>query len=237
LRDAIALALLVLGRVTAGWIGPRRSQPYVREQAIGYLQDRFGTSVELRSLLFAVSFLSPWHPRRALSRITGDGLKLPYRDRPDLPPLITTGKFRVDTEFGAWDPPRCIHDVRLDDLEINVPPRQPSAPKSANAPAAAAPGVVVDTIHANGIEMRIFSADAAKLPRVFEIHALTLKGTAPGVPLKYQAVLTNPRPRELSTLRATSDRGSGGTPARRRSRATIPSTTPTSPRSIRLRGF
>ena len=135
LRGAIALAFLGLGLATAGWIAARRFQPYVREQAIGYLQDHFGTGVELRSLHVGVSFLSPWHPRRARLRISGDGLKLPDRDRPDLPPLITAGKFRVETELGAlWDSPRRIHDVRLDDLEINVPPRQPSAPTSANAP-------------------------------------------------------------------------------------------------------
>ena len=29
---------------------------------------------------------------------------------------------------------------------------------------------------------------------LFEVHSLTLKGTAPGLPLKYQAVLTNPKP-------------------------------------------
>ena len=54
--------------------------------------------------------------------------------------------------------------------------------------------MIVDTIHADGIDLRIYPSDPAKLPRLFEVHSLTLKGTAPGLPLKYQAVLTNPKP-------------------------------------------
>jgi hypothetical protein len=197
-RGAIALALVVLVLATAGWIAARRFQPYVREQSVQYLESRFGTGVELGSLHVAVSFLSPWHPRTAKLRVSGDHLKLPYRDRPDLPPLIVAGKFRVDTELGAlWDSPRHIRDIRLESLEINVPPRQPhaaSAPQTTAPAAPAPPAVIVDTIHADGIELRIFPADPAKPARIFEIHALTLKGTAAGRPLQYQALLTNPRP-------------------------------------------
>src|ERR1043165_2348343 len=114
LRGAIALGFVVLGLSIAGWVAARRFQPYVREQAIHYLEDRFGTGVELTSLHVSVSFLSIWHLHAARLRVSGDGLKLPYRDHPDLPPLITAGKFRLETELGALRAsPRHIHELRL----------------------------------------------------------------------------------------------------------------------------
>src|SRR4051794_18285906 len=98
-RGAIALGLVVLLTGIAGWVVSRRFQPYVREQAIQYLEGRFGTGVELGSLHVSVRFLS-WHPRAARLRVSGEGLKLPSPGRPDLPPLIAAAKFRVDTELG-----------------------------------------------------------------------------------------------------------------------------------------
>src|SRR5215469_3250586 len=108
----IALALLLAALGTAGWIASRRFEPYIREQALAYLQSRFGDGVELGALHVQVAFLSPWHPRAAHVRISGEGLKLP---------LIAVGKFRVETELGAlWDSPRRIREVRLGQLTIDV---------------------------------------------------------------------------------------------------------------------
>lgn len=208
-RCAIALALLVLILGIAGWQAARRFEPYIREQAVSYLEGRFGTGVELGSLKVSVRFLSAWRPKKARLVMSGAQLKLPARDRPDLPPLIAASSFSVQTELGAiWEAPRRIHDVRLHGLEINVPPREPRkrpvGPRQEGLPPGQPP-VVVDTIHADGINLRIFPADPAKLPRVFEIHHLTLKGTAPGQPLKYSAVLTNPQPK--GTIEVAGDFG------------------------------
>src|SRR5690348_11243650 len=93
LGGGIALSLLVAALAAAGFAAARRFQPYVRAQAIEYLQSRFGSGVELGALHVKVIFLSPWHPRAARLRVSGDGLKLP--------PLVTVGKFRMETELGA----------------------------------------------------------------------------------------------------------------------------------------
>lgn len=203
LRGAIALALLILVAAVAGWRVAKRFEPFIREQAIAYLEDRFGTGVELRSLKVSVRFLSPWKPRAARLVIRGDGVKLPFRGRSDLPPLFAAEAFSVQTTLGAvWDSPRHIHDVRLQKLEINIPPREqrgsikaaPPTPEEAKREGGP-PTVIVDTIHADDIDFKMYPSDPEKLPRHFEIHHLTLKGTAPGQPLKYSAVLTNPKPK------------------------------------------
>src|SRR5437764_10115962 len=180
LRSALALGLVVLAAGIAGWRASKRFEPYVREQTVSYLESRFGTGVELGSLHVSVRFLS-WHPRAARLHVSGTGLKLPNRGRPDLPPLIAATKFRLETELGAlWDAPRHIREVRLEKLEINVPPREKRAPPArppgtVEVGRAAAPPVIVDAIHADGIDLRIYPADPAKLPRLCEVHALTLK--------------------------------------------------------------
>jgi hypothetical protein len=204
LRGAIALTLLLLILGAAGWYAARRFEPYIREQAIAYLEGRFGTGVELKSLKVSVRFLSPWKPKAARLVVSGDGLKLPVRGRVDLLPLIESDAFSMQTTLGAiWDSPRHIHDVRLHKLAINIPPKEQRVTMASTTPppsepkrdAGSGPAVIVDTIHADGINLRMFPADPEKLPRHFEIHHLTLRGTAPGMPLKYQAVLTNPKPK------------------------------------------
>jgi hypothetical protein len=200
-RGGIALALLVLILGAAGWYVARRFEPYIREQAIAYLEGKFGTGVELRSLKVSVRFLSPWKPKAARLLLTGDGLKLPVKGRENFPPLFAADGFSVQTTLGAiWDSPRRIHDVRLTKLAINIPPKGMgtiSKPRPDEQPPdpSKKPSVIVDTIHADNIELRMFPSDPEKLPRLFEIHHLTLRGTAPGQALKYDAVLTNPKPK------------------------------------------
>jgi hypothetical protein len=181
----IAFAVLLAALGTAGWMTARRFEPYVREQALAYLESRFGPGVELANVHVRVAFLSPWRWRASRLRISGDGLKVPR---------IAVGRFRIETELGAlWESPRHIREIRLDQLAIDVPPRE-HRPTMQSHVDAAAPAVVVDKIQADGVELRIFPSDPAKAPRIFAIHALTFKGNGRGQPLAYEAQLTNPTP-------------------------------------------
>jgi hypothetical protein len=180
----IALAVLLAAVGVAGWMASRRFEPYIREQALAYLESRFGKGVDLGALHVQVAFLSPWHPRAARLRVSGESLKVP---------LIEAGKFRVETELGAlWESPRRIREVRLERLKIDIPPREQRS--SLGAAHIDAPAVAVDTIRVEGAELRIFPSDPNKTPRLFAIHALTFKGNGVGQALSYEAQLTNPTP-------------------------------------------
>ncbi|HLH16371.1 MAG TPA: AsmA-like C-terminal region-containing protein [Bryobacteraceae bacterium] len=187
LGASCAVALLLGGLAAAGWIAARRFEPFVRQQAIAYLQDRFGTGVAVRELHVSVAFLSPWHPRSARLRLWGEGLKIGS--------LVTVGQFRMDTELGAlWEQPRRIRDVRLEALELNIRPRLASAEVEKGAGTPAPEAVVVQRMEARSALVRIFPADAAKLPREDEVQHVVLTGAQPGKGFQYEAELRNPKP-------------------------------------------
>jgi hypothetical protein len=201
-RGGIALAVILILLGAAGWYAARHFEPYIREQAVSYLEGRFGPGVELKDLHVSVRFWSPWKPMTARLVLSGESLRLPMPHRPDLPPLIVVSKFSVRTELGElWASPRRIHDVQLRKLEINIPPREDRPAitgKRESSPESAEPGkpvVVVEAIHADDANLQMFPSDPEKEPRLFEIHHLILKGVGAGKPMKYEAVLTNPKPR------------------------------------------
>src|SRR4051794_461657 len=169
IRGSIALAVIVAALAFAGWRAAKRFEPYIREQAISYLQSRFGTGVELAGLHVSVRFLSPWKPKAARLVISGEGLRLP--------PFIAASAFSVHTELGAmWESPRRIKEVHLRGLTIDLPPKSQRPTTSGGM---SVPAVAVDTIYSDDATLRIYPADPKKLPRVFEIHHLTLKGAGP----------------------------------------------------------
>lgn len=193
-----AVALLLGGLAAAGWVVGRRFEPFVQQQAIMYLQGRFGTGVEVRDLHVSVAFLSPWHPRTARLRVWGEGLKIGS--------LVTAGKFRMDTELSAiWEQPRRIRDIRLEALELNIRPRLRPIEAKKMAGASAPAAVIVQKMEAKSALVRIFPADPAKLPREYDVHELVLTGAVPGQGFQYRAVLTNPKP--LGTVQASGSFG------------------------------
>jgi len=196
LRAAVALAILLVALGAAAWAAARHFQPYVRALAIRYLEERFGTGVELGSFRVSVSVGSLWKLETAVVRVSGDRLALPYPPAADLPPLIKVGRFRLHSNLGAlWRPQRRIREIRLEEVEINIPPREKRTVSPAgNGQAQSAVGISVDEIQVEGMELRIFASDPAKQARVFEIHQLRFKGLGLGRPLRYQATLMNPTP-------------------------------------------
>src|SRR5690242_8179871 len=111
---AACLALLVAILGTAAWFAARHFQPFVREQAVRYLEDKFGTGVELGTFHVAVTVGSPWKLEAAVLRVSGDRLVLPYPNQSGLPPLIKVGRFRMEADLGAlWKIPRRIREVRI----------------------------------------------------------------------------------------------------------------------------
>ncbi|MBI1898703.1 MAG: hypothetical protein HYZ57_09955 [Acidobacteria bacterium] len=204
----IALVVLIAAAAVVAWYCAKRFQPFVHEQAVRYLEQRFGSQAKLARLRISAPFDSPLAIARTPLRISGEGLVLPYRDRVDLPPLIRVRRFEVEAALGAlWQSPRRIGQVRLEGLEINIPPkrlRQASGATAGNLSRAqeakgisGAMAVLVDTVYAADTLLRIYPDNPAKPPREFEIHQLRLHGAGTGRPLHYTGSLTNWKPRGL----------------------------------------
>jgi hypothetical protein len=197
---SVSLALLIAILGITAWMVARHFQPFVREQAVRYLEDKFGTGVELGTFHVTVTVGSPWKLETAVLRASGERLVLPFPAQADLPPLIKVGKFRMEADLSAiWKTPRRVREVKIDQVEINIPPKEkrgvaarpPDSPPAKTEPAPSQ--VRVDIIRATHMDLNIYSSDPAKLPRLFAIHDLEFTGVG-STEMRYRANLNNPTP-------------------------------------------
>ena len=88
------------------------SSDALRTRVVKALSEQLDAEVELQELTLRV------YPRMHAS---GHGLTIRFEHRTDVPPLVAIREFNVDADLvGLWRH-RVAH-VRLDGLEINVPP-------------------------------------------------------------------------------------------------------------------
>src|SRR5690349_14858488 len=108
--SAVVLLGLMGGGLIAARILSRRFEPYVREQALDYLRNRFAADVELRALhvrfpnTSAIRLLIT-RGRGSITRVDGEGLIIRLKGRSDLPPIFAIKKFAFEIDivklFGA----------------------------------------------------------------------------------------------------------------------------------------
>jgi hypothetical protein len=197
----VAVAVLIAGRMLA-----RRFEPYIREQAVAYLRQRFDSQVEMAALRVRLPNVSPlWtlvtRGRGAIARVEGANLSLRHKNRQDLPPLLSIQKFVFDVELGSlFEIPKKVRSVTLDGVEINIPPKgglpRLSAPDEASSTQEAASAearVFIGRALIRNARLAIIPKDAGKVPLRFDIHSLRLTSTK-GAAMQYDATLTNPSP-------------------------------------------
>ncbi|HUI42053.1 MAG TPA: hypothetical protein VL523_08800 [Terriglobia bacterium] len=187
---AVGLVLLLVGGAAAylRWLSPL-SRSWVTKA----LSDHYACDVELKSLN------SSLFPAVTMS---GEGLVLRRRDRPGLPPMASVERFSVTaTWLGLLRHPRHFSEVRLEGLALNVPPRHSAPPSAGGAETGSAkkkrpapPPFVLDNVIADGTSLSIISSKPNKPPTLFDIRRLRLQSAGVGPPMRFEAVLTNPRP-------------------------------------------
>src|SRR5690242_10014471 len=101
----VFVALGFVGLTIAGYIFAHRFDPYIREQAILYLQERFDSEVELTTLRIDLQRISVLQliihgSRAALAHVDGEGLSLRHRSRRDSPPMFAIRKFSSELDIG-----------------------------------------------------------------------------------------------------------------------------------------
>jgi len=198
----IAGAILIAASILA-----RRVEPYIRDQAIQYLRERFDSDVELARLQVHVPPALPlrllFHRGRgALARVEGTDLSLRLHGRSDAPPILAIKRFTFEVDLGELlDTPKTVNRVTLDGLEVQIPPKgeRPSlatqeSSKEAQAENAAASRVIIEEVLIRNARLIILPRDRTKIPLRFEIHDLRLESAGKDVAMKYTAVLTNPKP-------------------------------------------
>ena len=175
--------LLTAGAVIVAW----RASPWVRDWVVEALAARLDSEVTLE--FFEVSFL----PRPAFS---GRGLVIRYQGRTDIPPFIAIRKFSGTTDLtGVLR--RRAREVRLEGLEISVPPRRRDDLPNVKAAPASDSGkgrTFIDRLVSENARLSILSKDPEKNPKVFDIFTLEMRDVGLAAPAAFTASLTNPIP-------------------------------------------
>ncbi len=175
------LAVIV---VAALLVGPYLS-PLIRERMIQALRNSYESDVALKSLDVR---LFPW------LHVSGEGLVLRFQGRTDLPPLISIAKFTADaTWLQLMRSPTRVGRVRLEGLQIHIPPRHDGAsgPKSSKKDV---PPFIINEVDADGTILETLPKKPGKQPLRFDIHQLTIWNAGSAGPMSFRAKLTNAKP-------------------------------------------
>ena len=196
----VTVSAIAAGLFIAASVLSRRFEPFIREQAILWLRERFQADVELGSLQVRMPKSSPiqlWRSRGvgAFARVEGERMSM--RQNPDRPPLFAIGRFSFEVDLGSlWERKPLVRHVVLDQVEIHIPPRgeRPRLTSTAGTSQQAAPKARIDDILIRDARLVILPRDRAKTPLQFQISRLKFDYVKPGVGMNYQAELVNPKP-------------------------------------------
>ena len=195
-RRWLAVLLLAAG-LGAGVLyiyADRLIERHLRPATIALLESRFDSKVELDSLV--VRFVPTLSVR-------GEGLVVRHRGRTDIPPLIAVRAFTIAASAREmWA--RRIDRVRLEGLEITIPPRRRAdMPKlrPAGDPGlgdvtdlGGQPDVYIQELVTEDSRLTIMPAREGKRPRVFELRRIRFEAFHFGQATPFEAALTNPTP-------------------------------------------
>jgi hypothetical protein len=163
--------------------------PLMRQWVVKALEERYESDIELGDLKLSL------FPQ---IRITGSDLRFRHKGRVDVPPLAFIKRFSADIGLsGLLSVPKHARTVRLEGLQIHVPPRgekhntERQTERQSTNPL---PSFVVDRIVADGTLLEILPKKTGKQPLTFDISKLTLQSVGAGRPMSFQATLANPKP-------------------------------------------
>ena len=205
----VVLALLVTIVVLID-IAAHRAEPFVRQQVIRALSERFHARVELDSF-----HLSLGNTLRGEWGVWGEGKGLriwPPADvegvhvpepAPPVEPLIRLAEFHFHAPLRYTSgQPINITQIRLKGLDIRFPPRshmqralEPQGQKDTAPPSNALNvSVVIDDVECTDARLSLETDKPNKLPLQFIIRQFRLKGVRSGAPMVFDAELENPKP-------------------------------------------
>jgi len=197
-----------------------RAEPFLRDQIVAGLEERFHARVELDS--FHVSLHSGIGGQWGVWAV-GTGLRIWPPAQGNVPeptgvaaagpvtPLIRLEEFRFHTPL-RYEPDKPFHIavVQLKGLDVDLPPRSHMEHDPAERPKtdAKAPRFGVDGVECSGARLTLETSKPGKLPTEIEIAHFKLTKTGSGGAtgaIAFSAELTNPRP--VGTIHTTGSFG------------------------------
>jgi hypothetical protein len=166
----------------------------LRSRLVNYLASKLDSEVELGDLQVRA------FPRM---RVEGTNLVIRKHGRRDVPPLISIKSFHADGNLmGLWR--KHVQHVRLDGLDINIPPDKnktvdddkkeqtardgrPDRDKHDNA----ARDVIIDKLDTVDARVIIIPKKEGKNPKIWSIHQLQMHKVGVNQSMPFEATLTN----------------------------------------------
>lgn len=188
----------VAGLLAAALIALAARVPFssetLRLRVVATLADRLDSEVELGDLSLRL------FPRL---HVVGTDLAVRHKGRRDVPSLIAVKAFTVDADLmGLWR--RRVAHVRLNGLEIHIPPGddrdEPEAPAPAQDPSlrgaeeghvATGQQVIVDEVEAPEAAVIIIPRHPNQPPKTWYLHALRVRNVSANTTMPFEALLTN----------------------------------------------
>jgi hypothetical protein len=205
----VILALLATVAVFIG-IAAHRAEPFVRQQVVQALSDRFHARVELDSfhLKLGNTLRGEWgiwgegKGLRIWPPADVEGVHVP-EPNPPMQPLIRLDEFHFHAPLRyPSGQPIHITQIRLKGLDIRFPPRShmqrafESQPGNASPTPSSAAKVsfVIDAVECTDARFALETDKPDKLPLEFVIHQFRVKNVRSGAPIIFDAQLENPKP-------------------------------------------
>jgi AsmA-like C-terminal region len=193
LPGMVVFLLLLLAGYLYFW--PQVIENRIRQSVVQDLSDRFRSDVELSTLQIK---LFP------ILRVTCAGLTLRYHGRRDVPPLLQIANFSFTAGISdLLRPVKHIPLLRVQNMLINVPPREPPPDQLVPSPRqdrAAAPNIIVDRVICDESVIRILPKQPGKGHLDWEIHNLVLTSAGTQTPFAFRGRITNGKPKgEIDT--------------------------------------
>jgi hypothetical protein len=201
----VLLVLFIAGRAMA-----KRFDPYIREQAVNYLEEHFDSEVELGELHVSMPNLSPLkvifnRGKGAMARVEAANVLLRHKGRRDIAPMFVMKRFRFDVDLSTvFDSPRRVQLVTIEGMEISIPPKgeRPQMGKGKDdRPEDRKTGgdstvddVIFDEVRINDSMLTILPRDSKKTPLHFSLHKVRLQTVGTQVAMRYNASLRNAKP-------------------------------------------
>ncbi len=189
IAGVVLIAALAAGAAWFAWaVRPAR----VREHLIAAVNDRYAARVEVASAEVAV------FPRPIIS---GKQLRLHLLGADDTPPLVAVDTFEASAQMlGLVGRTIRLGNVTLTGTDVRIPPgglRPAVKSLDTGRPSrrGETPSIVIDEIVSRDARLEIATRKPNKLPRVFEIHDVIMRGFGLPEGARFQAGITNAIPR------------------------------------------
>jgi hypothetical protein len=187
--------LFLLFLLIAAYSRKHVAESRTRDWVVALLEERFQSDVELEN--FHVNVL----PRMGVS---GEGLSIRNRNRPEAVPLIRVEKFSFELGFwGIFRAPHRIQRIHLQRMVITIPPRQDRNPDETPPPVKPKrkiPEATAAEIECENATLLMLSNKPGKEPLDWEIHNLVLTEVGINNPFFFHGTLTNAKPKgEIAT--------------------------------------